>query len=369
MRSGKFNVVVDGQFGSCGKGIASAYLAHKHNVRCVSTTNGPNAGHTAILEDDTKFIGKVLPASAILNKMREHEGMHVYIGPTAAFTEEQLKKEMEECGMESGQIHIHPRAGVIAKRHVDKESSGTKHIASTRQGFGAWSAEKIMRKGASLAGDKKNLEKFVEKEFMPDVIIDKLEAGHTFLHEGAQGFSLDINHGHSYPYCTSRQTTALQMAADMGVPHHMIGDVYMVVRADHSIRVGNIEEDGKTVGYSGDCYPDQEEITWEDIKEKCNTDTDLIEKTTVTQRVRRVFTFSYEEVRRAALVNGATKLIVNFANYIDWSCYGRNGNRTEYNYLHEDIIQFVDKVEKATGLPVSLIGTGPRLDHYVTKTR
>lgn len=362
MISGKFNIVTDGQFGSCGKGLIASALAERYRPQILSTTNQANAGHTNVFSDESTFVAKALPSTAALNAWIPEYKPTVLVGPSAAFTLPTLLREIEFCDLHRcpTQLRIHPRAGVILAKHAEKESDATKHIASTMQGCGASLADKIMRgSDVKLARDYKELAAYVMDEFMPLELADKLQRGQTCLHEGAQGFGLDINHGLSYPYCTSRGTTAMQNIADMGVNHFMVGDVYLVIRP-YPIRVGNVYEGGKIVGYSGDCYPDQHEISWQQVCEKSGAPQDIIEKelTTVTKRLRRVFTFSNEQLRQAALVNGATKIALNFTNYIDWSCFGCS----DYRRLPSTVLRFIDQIEQYVGLPVTVVGTGPRID-------
>jgi adenylosuccinate synthase len=352
MLSKKFNVVTDGQWGSCGKGLITTALADKHRPEVLTTTNMANAGHTAVHENGDKFIAKALPSATILNKWIPKYDPLVIVGPTAAFTINQMLKEIQECAIDKNVI-IHNRAGVITEEHRSAETdlkSGTKHVASTMQGCGVCLADKIMRKpGVKLARDYKELLPFMENRPIPELINEEMTNGGTVLHEGAQGFSLDVNHGSHYPHCTSRSTTATQNIADMGVPFNKVGDVYLVIRP-YPIRVGNVVENGETVGYSGDCYDDHHEIAWKDVAEEANAPPEVMagELTTVTKRLRRVFTLS--------------KIALNFANYIDWGCYGKN----DADELSTKVTDFIKKIEDIAGIPVALVGTGPQNNHVIT---
>jgi len=383
MQNRSFNVVTDGAWGSCGKGLITTALASKHQPEIISTTNMANAGHTAVYDDGRKFIAKVLPSAAALRKWVDGYDPHIVVGSTAAFTIEQLHKEIQETGS-NYQLTIHERAGIITEAQRQAEQSlktGTKHLASTMQGCGAFLADKVMRrKELKLASDYEEL-----KAYMPSSMgskIDNVESeinrrlegmslpmalstlvkefDMTILHEGAQGFSLDINHGSHYPQCTSRGTTAIQNLSDMGLPHTMMGDVYLVIRP-YPIRVGNVVEEGKTVGHSGDCYDDHKETTWREVAESAGAPPEVMdgELTTVTKRLRRVFEFSEKQLKEAVLVNGATKIALNFANYLDWSCYGTN----EYEKLPKKVTEFICKVEDVAGIPVTVVGTGPQNNH------
>ena len=375
MQTGKFNVVTDGQHGSTGKGLISAALASVYFPDILSTTNLPNAGHTAVSNTGAKFIAKALPAPAIVRKWISGYNPHIVIGASAAFDLDQLHKEIGETGSE-GHITIHPRAGIITEEHKQREiadKTGPKHIASTLQGCGTYMSDKVMRrKELKLARDypelaghmpehmHKKIKTTITETSLPLILKELMALGQTILHEGSQGFSLDINHGSHFPNCTSRSTTAIQNLADMGLNHNDIGDIYLVFRP-YPIRVGNIVENGQTVGYSGDCYPDNDEITWSDVAKASGAPPEVTagELTTVTKRIRRVFTFSKIQLREAAIINGATKLALNFANYIDWSCYGTNDSKN----LPPKVMDFIKMVEDLTGIPVAIVGTGPQNNH------
>lgn len=386
MQPRKFNIVTDAMWGSCGKGAITTALANKHRPEIISTTNMANAGHTAVNKDGKAFVAKALPSASILTKWIPGYQPQIVVGASAAFTIDQLMDEIQQCGV-NYTLNIHPRAGVITDEHKAAEAGGTqstKHIASTMQGCGAFLADKIMRKpDVKLARDYEELKGLLSDHLpkriqlptggtaklmnrpLHDVLYRLMtQHGHTILHEGSQGFSLDISHGSHYPHCTSRGTTAIQNAADMGIGHNMIGDVYLVIRP-YPIRVGSVIEDGKQVGYSGDAYPGQRELTWDQVAKESGMPDDIAasltkkELTTVTKRLRRVFEFSEQQLYEAAIVNGATKIALNFANYIDWSCFGMN----EFGKLPSKVLEFIRKVEDITNLPVTVVGTGPQLDH------
>tara|TARA_R100001244_G_scaffold25113_4_gene25682 strand:- start:118620 stop:119747 length:1128 start_codon:yes stop_codon:yes gene_type:complete len=369
MQRSKVNFIVDGQWGSCGKGLIAGYLAEKHKVNVCSTNNMPNAGHTMVLEDGTKFISKILPVTAFLNTVGQRS--NILIGPGAGFCLDRLFMEIERCGLDEEDVLIHPRAMVVTQEHAAAErgdSSGvsTKHIASTMQGCGTARAEKIMR-GAhvELARDFDVLKGLVTNngDEWFTLVHNILKGDKTmWLHEGSQGFSLGMNHGSHYPQCTSRECTTAREIADMGISHQKVGDVYLVIRP-FPIRVGNVIEDGKEVGYSGDCYDDQEEISWADLKAQSGypADFDLKELTTVTKRLRRCFTYSDFQVRMAAEINGATKIALNFANYLDYSIFQTSGNNIKD--LPDKVRDFIAMIEDQTGLPVTLVGTGPGNNH------
>jgi adenylosuccinate synthase len=362
MQRGKFNVVIDGQWGSCGKGLIAGYLAEKYGAEVASTNNLPNAGHTVVWPDGRKFISKVLPISGATSGA----GPDVLLGPGAGFFIDRLMEEIEETRISPKKVFIHPRAMVVTKQHAETEAgnqaNSTKHIASTMQGSGIVQAERLMR-GASvkLARDFPELQQFIVDDWIGQ-ITNYLDRGAMWLHEGSQGFSLGMLHGSHYPQCTSRECTTAREMTDMGVPPQSVGDVYLVIRP-YPIRVGNVIENGVQLGYSGDCYEDHHEISWADVHKSAGypDSHQLSELTTVTKRVRRVFTFSKKQIWQAARVNGATKIVLNFANYLDYKCYGTRG--TVRSMLPYKVQDFMGMLEELLNLPVALVGTGPQLDH------
>jgi len=155
----------------------------------------------------------------------------------------------------------------------------------------------------------------------------------------------------------------VQQALDhMAVPPQLLGDVYLNLRT-YPIRVGNVVENGVQKGYSGDFYPDCKELTWEQVAAESGMPSEETvklaerERTTVTKRIRRVCTFSWMGLRDSVRVNGATKLSVNFIQYIDWRDNGLRGGKEAFEKLTPKSRAFISKIEDTTGVPVVLIGT------------
>lgn len=370
LKPGCFHVVTDGQWGSCGKGHATTALAARYRPEYLSTTSMANAGHTAEHDDGERFVAKALPSAAILNKWLQNTtrpyNPYIIIGATAAFDLNQILQEINICGNRKYML-IHPRAGIITQNHRDREqgpASAVRHLASTMQGCGEFLAEKVLRRrGLLLARDYPELGDMIANDLHVSLNTMMTKMGSTILHEGSQGYSLDINHGSHYPQCTSRGTTAIQNLADMGFNSQRLGDVFLVIRP-YPIRVGNVEG-----GYSGHCYPDQIETTWENVFSAGGygqietKDLKARELTTVTKRQRRVFSFSERQVREAATVNGATKIILNFADQIDHKVRGVR----RWDLLTHHVTHFVAAVERATGIPVTMVGTGSALSDFCWK--
>lgn len=391
MQTSKFNVILDQAWGSSGKGKTSAYLADKYGIRAISSSNYPNAGHSAVFEDGTTFVAKAIPTALVLKRVKGQEIMG-FISPGSGFDPARLIKEWDESGRPD--IVIHERASVVTAEHAAREREGaesTKHIASTMQGSGTAIADKILRKADVPLARSKSVWEWVEgldignstkeeaiakiavvsaERFRDITFATMRETGDTWLHEGSQGYALSLDHGSHYPNCTSRNCT-LQAAMDhMAVPPALVGDVYLNLRT-FPIRVGNVVEDGKQAGYSGDFYPDCQELTWQKVAEMSGMPPEEAaklaerERTTVTKRIRRVSTFSWLGLRDAVRVNGVTKISVNFIQYLDWSDAGLKGGREAIEKLSRKAREFVDRVEAESGVPVVLIGTGARHDEMI----
>lgn len=372
MEKGKFNTVVDSAWGSSGKGAASTRLADIHGVKHLSSCNFPNAGHTVII-DEKKFIFKVLPSGAALLPTRK-KNVELWVGPNSGFKLEQFQAEVEWTGFQVGtNLHVHDRAVLVTDDHVAQESPGgtqsTLHISSTMSGSGAAFTAKAMRKKeletAKHAGIGIDNWKFYQG------LQDGMARGETALHEVSQGFALSINHGTHYPQCTFRDSTPQQAYADFGITKSAIGDVYLNVRS-FPIRVGNnYDANGVQIGYSGDGMSDGKELSWEQVAKLAGMPDDEAqalaerERTTVTKKIRRVFEPSWELLSFSARFCGATKLVLNFPQYIHWSAHKVRGGNKEFLKMHPSVLEYVEKMQDVTNLPVVLIGTGADHDDYV----
>lgn len=309
LQKNRLNLVIDGQFGSTGKGLLCGYLALKQAeiepIRFCITNASPNAGHTVDFNDGRgKLVCYHLPVSCLINK-----NALIYLCAGSIIDPDLLNKEIEYLGVDKNQIVIHPHAAVVLPEHKEQEqqpcSSATK-IASTQKGVGTALANKIQRKGNVAINFKDTLlkEYRIQKLNVPY----ELQKFSYTLMEVPQGFGLSVNHGF-YPYTTSRDITPMQALNDVGLSSDKLGSVHMSVRT-LPIRVGNIlDQNGEELGYSGPFYSDSKEKTWEELG--------LPEElTTVTKRVRRIATFSHDQYHHALEVINPTHVFLNFCNYL-----------------------------------------------------
>jgi adenylosuccinate synthase len=329
VKPGKASVIFDGQFGSTGKGLAGAWVG-EHNIIDWATTNASaNAGHTSIIDGEAKVLFHI-PSSYLT--ARQHCQCNIYINAGAIIDLDVLIQEIEELGIRHDEIHVNPNAAVILTMDRDAErdiKSSQAKIASTQKGCGASLARKVRRDGP-------NLGQWIESNFkkvpfrLKTVSLNKeMVSGASVVVEVPQGFSLSLNSSGFYPHTTSRDCTLQQGLADAGIAPRLFHKSMSVIRT-YPIRVGNIMQGDRQIGFSGSGYPDQRETSWEELGQP-------EERTTVTKRVRRVFTFSGKQYEAMLAHSMPDVVFLNFCNY----------NNTARN---EAIVAQMKQIEKSMGL-------------------
>lgn len=376
MRKGRLNVVLDLQWGSTGKGKLCHWLALKEGVDVATCDFQTNAGHTVVEDDGRKFVLQQLPVSA------RHPDAHLLINPGATISIPKILEEIEAHGVQN-RLLIHPHAAVVTDAAVQWEKENLKRISSTLKGVGATLGMKTMRApGVVLAKDAPELKHWIGDTTF--ALHTFLKAGAMCLAEAAQGFDLSLNHGHAYPYVTSRDITTASVLSNAGVPPQLVGDVYGCLRT-HPIRVGHQYEKREVVGQlggayaeemvkvgdSGPIYEDQTELTWGELEASSGAKHPLLERTTVTQKVRRVFTFSKRQLVRALRVCGPTHLFLNFINHVNADDSGV-ASWSELSLRSRDFVRWVDEMSNEdhgfVGWPAprtSHVGTGAKLSEMV----
>lgn len=289
--------VVDGQFGSTGKGLVTGWLARQfpHEPIRVTTSAGPNSGHTFYHEGKPHVLTQ-LPTYAVQKSLLEpHRDCKFIMNAGSVIVPETFKAELDRYP--NLRAYVHLNATVVSSDAVDLEESLKDGIGSTGKGTGAAMALKIMRTEKATVGQCQELLTHARIRFI-DSTNPRAYSGRTLV-EVSQGFSLGINQ-QFYPYCTSRECSVGQGIIDAGVHPSDLRETMMVVRT-FPIRVG---------GNSGPGYLDQKELSWDDLKQ-------TPERTTVTNKVRRVFTWSQQQFHDALVVNRPRFIFLNFCNYLE----------------------------------------------------
>lgn len=353
-------VLVQGmQFGSEGKGQIAGLIAHKWRPVAAVCANHPNAGHTFYDDLNNKFVHRILPIGAAAPSVE-----YVCIGPGAVIDMDALEAELKHLialkRWGNKELIIHPNAAILLPQHAEAEKRLV-GIGSTMKGSMEAVYHKMRREktaantvGACWFAVGGRIEELVSVSISAadyDAAVDSRKV----LIEGAQGFSLGI-HERFYPYCTSRDVSTAQVLADCRIPVrrealHVVG----VVRS-FPIRVANrFDSQGNMIGTSGGCYDDQHEIEWNTIGRQP-------ELTTVTRLPRRLFSFSYDQLRAADRVIQPDTIALTFCDYLIHDD-GSEGNGPR-KVIPDVVRNWAYKVQSvsASGGWVRLYSFGPRYD-------
>lgn len=332
---GYVDVVVGGEFGSEGKGQVVSHIAKDYDL--LIRVGGPNAGHKVF--GSPPYTHHQLPSGTRFCEAK------LLIGPGAVLNVAKLLQEIADCGVDARRLTIDGGAMIIEKADIEAEGGLIRGIGSTGSGTGAATARRIMGRGTTrLARDCPELRPYIGEAFA--VMENAYFRGKRILLEGTQGTGLSLYHG-DYPYVTSRDTTAMGCLAEAGIPPRWVRRVLMVCRT-YPIRVQS-----PAGGTSGPL----KSISWKEVSDRSGIPVaELLakEKTSTTNRRRRVGEFDWALLRRASLLNGATDVALTFTDYI--SVKNRQANR--FDQLTSETIRFIDEVERVAGVPVSLVATG-----------
>lgn len=333
------DVVVGGQFGSEGKGHIASYLAREYQV--LVRVGGPNAGHKVFM-DPLPYIHHQLPSGTLRNPLAK-----LVIAPGAVLNADLLMKEIGDCKVDRERLAIDPQAMIISPRDIAAEKGLTERISSTGQGVGLATARRIADRGKEtvrLARDVKALGPYMHPAW--EILEKAYSRGDKILLEGTQGSGLSLYHG-QYPFVTSRDTSVGGCLSEAGISTSRVRKVIMVCRT-YPIRVQSPES--STSGYLS------QEISWETVAKRSGVELSQLlttERTSTTNRSRRVGEFDWPLLRKASAINGPTDIAITFADYLD----RRNEEARRYEQLRPETIRFIDEVERVAAAPVSLIST------------
>jgi adenylosuccinate synthase len=416
--------VIGGQWGDEGKGKVIDWLADRADV-VVRFQGGNNAGHTIVVGEKTYKLS-LLPSGVVQGKL-SIIGNGVVVDPWSL---------MDEIGRARAQgLTITPdvlvladNATVILPLHRDLDQArearaGAGKIGTTGRGIGPAYEDKVGRRAIRFAdlADREALETKIERllahhgalraglgltpvtpadilaqlaEITPQVapfvkpawrtLGDQIRAGRRVLFEGAQATLLDVDHG-TYPYVTSSNTVAGQVAAGSGVGPQAGGYVLGIVKA-YTTRVGEgpfptelHDEIGARLGDRGHEFG------------------------TVTGRPRRCGWFDAALVRQSIRVGGVQGIVLTKLDVLDGIetlkiCTGYTLDGQPLDYLpaglrdqarlvpvYEEIegwtdstegarswkdlpgaaVKYVRRIEELVGAPVALLSTSPQRDDII----
>jgi adenylosuccinate synthase len=341
-------VVVGGQYGSEGKGKVSAFITLQENIDICVRCGGPNSGHSFVDEAGKTIVLRQLPTGFV------NPGTRLLIPAGALIDPFLLKQEIDLLSLPPTRIGIDRNCFVIEEKDRQKEQAlGLRErLSSTLCGVGAALSRRILRgDDARLAKDVVGDHPWLEKH-LTDVSQELnigLDRGKKALIEGTQGFGLSLYHSNHYPRTTSRDTTAAGFLSEVGVSPRLVSEIVVVFRT-FPIRVA-----GQQAG------PLENEITWEQLQKESGYPHSIEERTTVTQKIRRVARFDWDLAHRAVLINRPTRLALNGLDYLNFA----NRECRDRSKLTPDAKNFVRRAENILGTPATLLGTGPSLIDWI----
>ncbi len=319
------NVVVGGFFGDEGKGKIISYLALKDKVAAtVRGGVGPNAGHTVIYGGKSYKL-RMLPSGLVNESSRLMIGPGVLVNPTV------LLDEVNRYNVGS-RLTVDPRCAVIEQKHVASDSQGhlKENVGTTGTGTGPANSDRVLRVGKQIK-DIEEMSKFLgDVPFEVNQIVDERK---PLLVEGTQGTFLSLYFG-GYPYVTSKDVCASAICSDVGLGPKKVDEVIVVFKA-YVTRVGGGPLKGEL---------SEEETArrgWREVG-------------TVTGRARRAAPFDFDLAKRAVMLNSASQISVTKLDVVFPECAGVK----QYEGLPGEAKKFISSIEKETGVPVTLIGTG-----------
>ncbi|MCE9541759.1 adenylosuccinate synthetase [Candidatus Kaiserbacteria bacterium] len=276
------DVIVDLQYGDCGKGKVSHYLSKTQKYTHVLRYNGGcNAGHT-IFHKGKKFVTHHIPAGVFF-------GVKSIIGSGCVLDPDQLFREIQELeagGVKTkGKIFVAENTHVITQKHKDEDKQKGAKIGTTGRGNGPAYRDKYGRTGVR-ADSVKRLQ-----PYLIDMYKEWYERGKDvrILAEGAQGFGLDIDWG-DYPFVTSSHCTTAGALLN-GLPATSVRNVWGVAKI-YETYVGS-----KKFQPKGDVFNKMG-----DIGEEFGS---------TTGRRRQCNWMNMQTLERAVRMNGVTHLVFN----------------------------------------------------------
>ena len=325
----KITAIVGAQWGDEGKGKITDFFAGEADY-VDRFHGGNNAGHTVVVDNKTYKL-HLIPSGVVYGEPMSIIGNGVVVDPKVLLDEIAYIKEK---GIEP-KLMVSDRAHVIMPYHIVLDGVLSGHqgklaAGSTRRGIAPVYADKMYRNGIrmidllepeifseklekgygfakgliekSLGGTLKITQNEIFdsycsygqklKDYITDTALELYNAhktGKAILFEGAQGISLDVDHG-IYPYTTSSNTAAGHISTGTGVSFRDIDRIIGVVKAYLS-RVGEGPLPSEING--GNAHM---------LREKGN------EYGTTTGRPRRVGWLDLVQIRQAVRVNGLTEI-------------------------------------------------------------
>ena len=291
-------VIVGAQWGDEGKGKIVDLLTQYADM-VVRFQGGNNAGHTVFLGDE-RFVFHIMPSGILYGGKQCVIGNGVVLDPATLIEEIETVKKKGYLKDDS-QLMISEQTHLILPYHrsIDLARERIFKIGTTGRGIGPAYEDKVTRCGirmvdlldekvfrqkleanllqknlylvqilkeeafefSKLFGEylryKEQLERYVRDTSL--AVYEAAQEGKHILFEGAQGASLDLDHG-TYPFVTSSNTVAGNACVGSGIGPTLIDSVMGVGKA-YTTRVGEgpfptelHDELGETIRQGGGEY-------------------------------------------------------------------------------------------------------------------
>lgn len=405
------DVLLGAQWGDEGKGKVVDVIAPRYEV-IARFQGGPNAGHTLLFEGH-KHVLHTIPSGVFREGTVNLVGNGVVVDPVIFLKE---VKSLEAAGVDvRAALLISRRAHLILPTHraldaASEADKGKLKIGSTLKGIGPTYMDKTGRNGLRVGDlerddlrerhaalvrkherllslyDHPGASKESEEEWLDAVqklrafamvdcehyLDEALSSGKRVLAEGAQGTLLDIDFG-TYPFVTSSSTISAGACTGLGIAPNRIGTVTGIFKA-YCTRVG-----------SGPFPTELEDETGEAIRKAGH------EFGSTTGRPRRCGWLDLPALRYAVMVNGVTELAMMKADVLNgmdrirvcthYRIGGKNvermpyditsgiepvyvdmpgwGNASSAGELPAALLMYIEKIEAAVGVPITLVSLGP----------
>ncbi|MFI3266715.1 MAG: adenylosuccinate synthase [Rikenellaceae bacterium] len=419
----KVDVVLGLQWGDEGKGKVVDVLTPNYKV-IARFQGGPNAGHSLHF-NDVSYVLHTIPSGIFREEAVNIIGNGVVIDPV--ILSEEIAK-IEAFGIDvTKRLTISKRAHLILPTHrtldaASEASKGGSKIGSTLKGIGPTYMDKTGRNGLRI-GDilspkflerynalkDKHIELLKQYDFEYDiveyeqkwmegienlrrfefveseqVVNDFVDNDVAILAEGAQGSMLDIDFG-TYPFVTSSNTICAGACTGLGVAPTRIGNVFGIFKA-YCTRVGSgpfptelFDADGEKMRTLGREFG------------------------ATTGRPRRCGWLDMVALKYSVVMNGVTELIMMKSDILNdfetikiATAYSVNGVETHsfpfesneevtpvytefkgwntdinsirnYDEFPKEFKEYVEFIEKSTGVPVKIISVGPDREETIMR--
>lgn len=329
-------IIVDAFWGDSGKGKVTAHLSRTHDAGlAVRAGVGTNAGASFTLDDGTLAKHRQIPTAWVNPRTT------LAVGPGVLVQPQILADEVARYGVADRTV-VDPRCGLITDQDFADEAADPflrEIVGTSGSGVGPARARYVNRKA----------DRVCDLTSVPVLVTDVAElantrsaAGETVLVEGAQGTQLSLSLSFEYPCTTVKNCTSAAAIDDVGLSWREVGDVVLVVKALPT-RVGE--------------GPLPHEMSHDEAVRR-----GIAEFGVNTGRPRRKASQIDDELLRyATMVNGPTQVALTFADHLDPAVKGvrhRDG-------LTDPVRTVIAQVERVTGVPVTLVDTGPYLSDII----